>query len=130
MDGMGDPGALGQAGYAITGSGGGGEGGQYVFASLAELDGVIAQWEALRDRIRGRGALLSRAISLIEPPADDLMSTFQAGNAARSLERAQEHRQAMEDYAAGYVEKLHAARARYAAAESDNAARLRDAGTG
>jgi hypothetical protein len=29
------------------------------------------------------------------------MSTFQARNAARSLERAQEHRQAMEDYAAG-----------------------------
>lgn len=130
MDGGSEPGALGQAGYAIAGSGGGGAGGQYVFASLAELDGIIAEWEALRDRIRGRGAMLSRAITMVEPPADDLMSKLQANTAAHSLERAQEHRQAMEDYATSYVEKLQAARARYAAMESNSAAQLRQAGKG
>jgi hypothetical protein len=130
VDGGNAPGVLGQAGYAITGSGGGGAGGQYVFASLAELDGVIAEWEALRDRIRGRGAMLSRAVSVIEPPADDLMSRLQANTAARSLERAQEHRQAMEDYATGYVEKLRAARTQYSATDSNNAAQLRQAGKG
>jgi hypothetical protein len=130
LDGGTEPGALGQAGYAITGSGNGGAGGQYVFASLAELDGVIAEWEAVRDRIRGRGETLSRAISVILPPADDLMSRIQAKAAAHSLEKAQEHRQAMEDYATSYVEKLQAARAQYAATDSSNAAQLRRAGKG
>ncbi|MFL6140672.1 MAG: hypothetical protein ACJ72N_02230 [Labedaea sp.] len=42
MDGSGESGALGQAGYSILGSGGGGASGRYVFASLHELDGIIA----------------------------------------------------------------------------------------
>lgn len=130
MDVGSEPGALGQAGYAVTGSGGGGAGGQYIFASLAELDTIIAEWEALRDRIRGRGVMLRRAINLIEPPADDLMSKFQANTAAQSLEKAQEHRQAMEDYATSYVAKLQTARAQYSATDSNNAAQMRQAGEG
>jgi hypothetical protein len=55
-------GALGQAGYAITGSGAGGAGGQYVFAGLEELDDIIAGWEALYVRI-GTGAQSSRGLS-------------------------------------------------------------------
>ncbi len=122
--------ALGQAGYAITGSGGGGAGGQYVFASLEELDDIIADWEALYIRIRNRAAKLARAIGLIEPPAEDIMSRLQANTAVRSLEKAEEHRKAMENYARNYVEKLRAARAQYATTDADNAARLRNVGEG
>lgn len=120
----------GPAGYAITGSGGGGAGGQYVFASLEELDDIIADWEALHDRIRNRAAKLARAIGMIEPPADDVMSRLQANTAVRSLEMAEQHRQAMENYARNYVEKLRAARAQYAATDADNAAHLRTVGEG
>jgi hypothetical protein len=128
MDGDTESGALGQAGYAITGSGGGGAGGQYVFASLEDLDEIIADWEALRDRIQVRGRKLRQAIGLIESPAEDIMSRLQANTAVRSLEKAEEHRLAMENYAAGYVEKLRAARAQYAETDADNAAHLRNAG--
>lgn len=130
VDGGSRPGALGQAGYAITGSGGGGAGGRYVFASLEELDDIIADWEALHDRIRNRAAKLKRAIGLIEPPAEDIMSRLQANTAVRSLEKAEAHRQAMENYARNYVEKLRAARAQYAGTDADNAARLRNVGEG
>src|SRR6266545_544483 len=85
MDGDSGPGVLGQAGYAITGSGGGGAGGRYVFASLAELDGMIADWEALRDRIFARDAKFRQAIGLIAPPAEDIMSRLHAHTAVQSL---------------------------------------------
>lgn len=130
VDGDSGSGALGQAGYAITGSGGGGAGGQYVFASLEELDDIIAEWDALRDRIRGRGDKLAQAIAMIEPPAEDIMSRLQANTAVRSLQKAEEHRKAMEAYARNYVEKLHAARAQYATTDADNAARLHNVGEG
>ncbi|MFL6143206.1 MAG: hypothetical protein ACJ72N_15250 [Labedaea sp.] len=126
----GDTGALGQAGYAITGSGGGGAGGQYVFASLAELDGLITDWEALRDRIRDRDVKFRRAISLIAPPADDLMSRLQAKGVVGSLVKAQAHNLAMFTYADGYVTKLKAAHAQYAAIDADNAALIRRSGQG
>jgi hypothetical protein len=128
VDGDSDVGTLGQAGYAITGSGGGGADGEYVFASLEELDAIIAEWEALQQRIRHRATKLVRAKSLIEPPADDVMSQLQAKAAIRSLEKAEEHRQAMEDYAAGFVAKLRAARTQYASTDADNAAALRETG--
>ena len=128
VDGGSGSGVWGQAGYAVTGGGGGGAGGQYVFASLDDLDGIIAEWEALHTRIKDRREKLNRAIGLIEPPAQDIMSKLQANTALRSLEKAEEHRQAMEDYARNYVEKLRAARAQYAATDTDSAAVLRRAG--
>ncbi len=130
MDGDSGPGVLGQAGYAITGSGGGGAGGRYVFASLAELDGMIADWEALRDRIFARDAKFRQAIGLIAPPAEDIMSRLHAHTAVQSLKKAQSHNLVMHTYADGYVAKLKATRAQYATTESDSAARLRGAGEG
>jgi hypothetical protein len=128
VDGGSDSGALGQAGYVITGSGGGGGGGQYVFASLGELDGIITAWEALRDRIAARDTKFKRAISLISPPAEDVMSRMQAHETVRSLQKAQTHNLAMYTYADGYVTKLKAARSQYAATDVDSAARLRHSG--
>lgn len=119
---------LGQAGHAITGSGGGGTGGQYLFANLEELDDIIAEWLALYSRIHARGEKLKQAIGLIEPPAEDTMSRLQANAAFRSLMKAEDHRFAMENYAAGYIKKLQDARAQYALTDTDNAARLRKVG--
>lgn len=128
MDGTSDPGALGQAGYAITGSGGGGAGGRYVFANLGELDAIITAWEALRDRIFTRDGKFKRAISLITPPADDDMSKLQAHATVASLRKAQAHNLAMFTYVDGYVTKLKAARSQYEATDMASAARLRHSG--
>jgi hypothetical protein len=128
MDGGSDVSALGQAGYVITGSGGGGTGGQYMFASLAELDGIITAWETLRDRIGAREEKFRRAISLISPPAEDIMSRLQAQTTLQSLKKAQEHNQAMYTYADGYVTKLKTSRSQYASNERGSAALLRRSG--
>ncbi|GAB3449721.1 hypothetical protein [Actinophytocola sediminis] len=128
MAGDGGPSPLGQAGYAYEGSGGGGAGGRYVFASLEEFDGIITEWEALVVRIKLRGEKLARAIGMIEPPAVDLMSRWQAAAAVWSLEQAEAHRLAMEIYASEYVEKLRAARAEYATTEAENVAAIRRVG--
>lgn len=120
-----DTSTLRQAGYAITGTA---EGGDYVFTDLAELDKIIGDWEALRDRIKDRYDKFAHAIGLIEPPAEDIMSRLQAATATYSLEQAQSHSQTMYLYASGYVEKLHAARVRYTATEADNIGRLGKAG--
>lgn len=78
MDGGSGTGALGPVGYVITGSGGGGAGGRYVFANLEDLDGVLAELETLRDDIRKDGEKLLRAQQLIEPPGEDIMSRMEA----------------------------------------------------
>ena len=129
-DGGSGPSPARQAGYQIIGSGGGGAHGQYLFANLEEFDAVIVEWRALLDRVKDRGVTLRRAIGLIEPPAPDVMSKFQAEVAIASLRSADDHRRAMEEYAAGYVRKLEAARVEYAAADDDGAADLRRAGEG
>lgn len=128
VDGASGSEAVGQAGYIVTGSGGGGAGGQYVFANLEELDGIIAEFEALHARIKDRGVRLQRAIGMITPPAEDVMSRLQAGAAVQSLWKADEHRGAMEAYAATMIEKLRAARAEYAATDADNADQVHRAG--
>jgi hypothetical protein len=56
------------------------------------------------------------------------MSQMQANTAIRSLEKAEAHRKAMENYARNYVEKLRAARAQYAGTDADSAGRLRNVG--
>lgn len=118
-------GALGNAGYVITGSGGGGADGDYVFADLAELDAIITEWTAIRDTIQLDGTELAQARQMISPPAADLMSTGQATALVDSLDKAQTHNDAMFAYADAYVEKLTAARERYAAGEESTVARMR-----
>ncbi|MGB3444935.1 MAG: hypothetical protein WBA97_39870 [Actinophytocola sp.] len=118
-------GALGNAGYVITGSGGGGADGDYVFADLAELDSIITEWTALRDTIQVDGRKLAQAQQAVYSPADDDMSRGQAKALVESLDKARTHNDAMLAYADAYVEKLTAARERYAADEETNVARMR-----
>jgi hypothetical protein len=117
-------------GGEVVGSGGRSAGGRYLFTDLAELDGLISEWQALLGRIKFRGEKLGQAIRLIEPPAEDVMSRLQAGAALASLQKAEEHRQLMERYAANYVAKLQKARDEYVASDVDAAAVVRRAGEG
>ncbi|HEV8555445.1 MAG TPA: PE domain-containing protein [Actinophytocola sp.] len=109
---------------------GGGGAGTYVFADLAELDLVASQWRAEREKIQKRDEKIVRAIELIAPPAEDLMSEGQAGAFRTSLEKLKEHNQALLDYADDYLAKLSAARASYAAVEDTNTARMKTQGSG
>jgi hypothetical protein len=105
-----------------------GTGGQFVFADLAELDSLTAQWTAERDRIRHDGELLTKAIQLCTPPAEDMMSHYQAKRLKDSLTEAWSHNQAMLNYADGYVQKLEEPRDSMARTERDNVARLHTTG--
>lgn len=118
------------AGYVVVGSGGGGADGSYVFASLEDLDGIIADWTALRDRIVARGEKLMQAAGLITPPAEDSVSRYHADATVRSLQKARDHNIAMTTYADGYIDKLSAARAQYSATDEQSAANIRRAGEG
>lgn len=109
---------------------GGGGGGQFVFADLAELDSVTAQWKAERDRVFNDGQTLRNAIDRCNPPAPDMMSIYQADALKKSLNVALEHNQAMFAYANGYVQKLEALRKAMSGTEQDNADRLRTNGEG
>jgi hypothetical protein len=121
---------LAQAGYVITGSGGGGAGGQYVFANLDEMDGIIAEAKVLCEEIQEDGEKLRRAQALIEPPGDDVMSRIEAQTTVNSLEKAIEHNEAMFAYTGAQLAKLRAARDAYANTEDESAARLRGVGEG
>lgn len=98
-------------------SGGGGEGGTYMFANLDELDSVIKTWEgeirAIADdqhQIRGAG-------DAINQPAKDAMSALQAESARKSLNVMWEHNRQMQVYAETYLVKLQKARKQMAATE-------------
>jgi hypothetical protein len=91
-------------------SGGGGTGGQFMFASLDELDAVITKWEEERDGILADRDAIYKAYDHLEPPAADDMSN-EATNASRdSLANLFQHNNAMLRYAENYIEKLKASR--------------------
>jgi hypothetical protein len=126
---------FGQVGLGSLGIGermgtGGGGGGQFVFADLAELKSVTDQWKAERDRIVSDGKNINRAIELCTPPAGDLMSKYQANALKESLTQAFNHNQAMFQYADGYVRKLEVSQESMAATEQDNVTRLRTSDNG
>lgn len=87
-------------------AGGGGKGGQFMFASLEELDGVIKQWEDERDGIKEDSQKISDAYYAINDPAGDLMSRAQASASRDSLANMWQHSDAMLQYANHYIEKL------------------------
>jgi hypothetical protein len=118
-------GVLGNVGYAITGSGGGGANGDYVFVDLAELAALITEWTTIRDAIQLDRDKLVQAAYLILPPADDDMSGAQSEAMIASLEKAQVHNDAMFAYADSYLGKLTAAREQYAAQDELRAAQMR-----
>jgi hypothetical protein len=128
MEGNSVAGALGQAGYAITGSGGGGAGGQYVFVSVEQLDAIITEAGALLADIRLDGDQLRQAAGLIEPPADDIMSVMEARTTVESLTEAERHNKAMAAYVEAEMGKLQACRAAYVNTEDASAAQLRRVG--
>ena len=125
---------FGQAGLGSLGtgehfdSGGGGAGGQFVFADLATLDTVIGRWTALRDRIDKRGRKIQGAKDLCNPPADDTMSHSQADAARNTMQKKLDHNAAMLAYADAYIGKLIDSRKAMQATEQANTDLLHKAG--
>lgn len=115
---------FGAGGWETT-AGGGGQGGQFMFASLADLDAVITQWETQLDAIQKDGLAISQAALNIGPPAEDGMSRGQANATKGSLLKLKEHNDAMRDYAVEYIKKLKASRASMANTEQGNESQMR-----
>jgi hypothetical protein len=98
-------------------AGGGGTGGQFMFASLEELDGIIAKWKEERDGIiADRDAILA-AQDTVAPPAGDTMSVELTEASKSSLAAMKQHSEAMLKYANDYIAKLYASRVQMATQE-------------
>jgi hypothetical protein len=95
-------------------AGGGGTGGQFMFANLDELDGIIAKWKEERDGIIADRDAISDAYHMIKPPAGDTMSVGQTEASQNSLASMWQHSEAMLKYANDYIAKLYAARVQMA----------------
>lgn len=106
-------------------SGGGGTGGQFMFASLEQLDTVIARWEEERDGILVDRAEITDAYHSITEPAADNMSAYQANASRDSLANMFQHNNAMLRYAENYIAKLYASRKQIAIMEDGARDRLR-----
>jgi hypothetical protein len=106
-------------------AGGGGAGGQFMFASLEELDGVIARWEEERDGIKADKDAIAEAYYMIGEPAPDVLSREQAGASRDSLANMWHHSDAMLRYAENYLMKLYASRQQISVMEEGNEARMR-----
>jgi hypothetical protein len=115
---------FGQVGVGLAGAG------QYVFTDLAQLDGVISEWTAIRDRVVDRGLRLVQAAGFITPPAEDTASQGYTKATRESVLKAVSHCDAMRAYADGYIQKLVAARAQYAETEVQTATNIRQSGDG
>ena len=106
-------------------SGGGGTGGQFMFASLEELDAVITRWETERDGILEDRRAISAAYERIEAPAADDMSNEATAASRDSLANMFQHNNAMLRYAENYIEKLLASREQMAVMDEGARDRLR-----
>jgi hypothetical protein len=116
---------FGAGGWEPT-AGGGGTGGQFMFASIDELNTVIQQWQTELAAITADGIKVGQAISFVQAPAGDDMSTGQANATRDSLVKLQEHNNAMRDYAQKYLEKLIASRDHIVATEANNQTRMQN----
>ena len=110
-----------------TPAGGGGTGGQFMFASIPELDAVIAQWETEVEAIKADAITIDEAAGFVEAPAEDGMSVGQADATRQSLIKLKEHNVAMRGYAEEYVKKLKASRASMVNTDQGNETQLRNA---
>jgi len=91
-------------------AGGGGTGGQFMFANIEELDSVITKWEGERDGIAADKETIAGSYYLIAEPASDSMSAAQATASRNSLAIMWEHSDQMLKYAENYIAKLKASR--------------------
>jgi hypothetical protein len=91
-------------------AGGGGTGGQFMFASIEDLNGVIKKWEDERDGINDDCTAISEAYYTVRDPAADSMSVEQAKASRDSLANMWNHSSAMLTYANNYIDKLKASR--------------------
>lgn len=91
-------------------AGGGGQGGQFMFADVHELDSVIKQWEDERDQIKADCQTISDAYHSIAEPAKDVMSRANTKASKDSLANMWQHSNAMFEYAENYIAKLKASR--------------------
>lgn len=106
-------------------SGGGGTGGQFMFASLDELDGVISRWEQELRGILADREQITEARRVIADPAADQMSQWQARVSRESLGELLKHNDAMLRYAENYIAKLLASREQMAVMEDGARDRMR-----
>jgi hypothetical protein len=106
-------------------AGGGGTGGQFMFASVEELDGVIAKWEEERDGIKADKDAIADAYHMIADPAADSLSREQATASRDSLANMWHHSDAMLRYAENYIAKLRASRQQISVMEEGAEAHMR-----
>jgi hypothetical protein len=95
-------------------AGGGGTGGQFMFASLDELDPIIKRWETERDGILADRNVISDAYYSLAKPAGDPMSSDLTSASRDSIANLWNHSQAMLEYAENYIQKLKASRTQMA----------------
>ena len=106
-------------------SGGGGAGGQFMFANVDELDAIITKWTTQRDEIEADLKRIGDAFNEINAPAGDPMSQGQANTARSSLVSMGEHCSQMLKYADSYIRKLNQARVEMSTMDEDAATSLR-----
>lgn len=107
-------------------SGGGGTGGQFMFADLEELDAVIARWEDEREGILADRANIRDTFHANAAPAGDVMSNVQFSASQASLANMYQHNNAMLRYAENYIAKLRASREQMATMDEGARANLRN----
>lgn len=107
-------------------SGGGGAGGQYVFANIEEIDSIITDLETELVDIIEDDLYFQHSIRLATPPAEDTMSVGQVDAYVAALQQGWQHNKAVTAYAEGQLAKLRAARQMYVDADSGAAERLQD----
>ena len=106
-------------------AGGGGTGGQFMFASLDELDTVLQKWTDERDGILADRDAIADAYHAVKEPAGDMMSLSQANASRDSLANMWHHSDSMLKYAENYIAKLNASRKQIAVTEDGAHARMR-----
>jgi hypothetical protein len=100
--------ALGQVRelFGADAASGGGAGGEFVFADLAELDGVIAAWREELDAIAADRDLIDDTRRAVDHPAADVMSVYHTQTTRQSLDALRAHNQELFAYAESYLKKL------------------------
>jgi hypothetical protein len=101
-------------------TGGGGEGGSYMFASIEELDGVIRQWQDLVDDIIADQHNIKSAGNEANSPAGDPVSGNNYDASSKVVMAMQKHNETLLEYAIGYVRKLKLCRGQTSTTEQGN----------